>query len=229
MAAHLNITSTIATVYGVTLHADAEADDCGLSQSVEISELAQSTDNEIIAAAPTNTVTKEATVSGDGPIALALTPGTIATPSDFATIELELGESPNNRCTFTARASASAAFTDPAGTVSAVGAEPAIGDLEVTSVEYSIVESVRRTSSITDMVLTGSDGTPAARATTRKMRSFSIAGRGDTPAGVALGTGGTEFVGGDTGVVVVSTLTSGEKRGDWNRWGADGNHYLAAS
>lgn len=229
MAAHLNITSTIATVYGVTLGTGAEADDCEKVQTVGVAELAGDSDNEIVKATPHLMAATECTVSGDGPATLALTPGAVATPSTLTLIEVEVSESPNNRCTFTARAAGHAAFTDPAATVSEVGAEPAIGDLEVKSVEYSIAESVRRTSSVQDMVLVGTDGTPAARATTRKTRTFDIAGRGDLPAGVALGTGGAAFTGGDTGIVVSTTLRTGEKRGDWNRWGNSGNHYLSAS
>lgn len=228
MAAHLNITSTIATVYGVTLAAGTEADDCSKTQTVEINTVADAATGEIIEADPVNTVVTNTTISGDGPHALALTAGTVATPSTLTVVGVDLTEAPNSRVQFSIRASGVASFTDPAGTVSAVGAAPTIGDLEITSVEYSIAESVRRSSEIQDMVLTGTDGTPAARETVQPIYPFSVSGRGDLPAGVALGTGGVEFVDGDSGKVLCSTLGTGEKRADWNRWNVDGTHYRAA-
>lgn len=228
MAAHLNITSNIATVYGVTLGGSTEADDCGKTQTVEISTVADAATAEIIEADPVNVVATETTVSGEGPHSLTLTPGTVSTPGDLTVIGVEVSESPNARCQFTVRAAGHASFTDPSGTVSVVGAEPTLADLEITSVAYSIAESVRRSADIQDMVLIGTDGTPAARATVQATYPFSVTGRGDLPAGVALGTGSVEFVGGDSGKVLCSSLTTGEKRADWNRWGVDGTHYLAA-
>jgi hypothetical protein len=113
--------------------------------------------------------------------------------------------------------------------VAATGAEPAITDLEIVSVEYSVAESVDRSYQVNDLVLVGTDGTPAARGKVTVKGSFSINGRGDLPAGTALGTGGAAFKGGDTGKVLVESLMTGEKRADWNRWSADGSHYKSAA
>ena len=228
MSAHLNITSNIATVYGVTIPEGSKADDCSKTQSVTLDELLESDTNEVGDVDAQNTVVTETSVSGDGPIGLTITPGEVVAPGDLVLLSVDLSEAPNGRCKFTAGTSGSAAFSDPAATVGDVGDEPTVGDLKITSVDYSIAESVSRTSSVSDMVLMGSDGTPAARATTKRERTFSISGRGDLPAGVALGTGGAAFAGGDTGKVMTTTLTTGEKRGDWNRWGNDGSHFLAA-
>lgn len=228
MSAHLNITSTIATEYGITLASGAVADDASKTSSVEVSEVLSTDTAAVIHVAPLHMAKVETQVSGEGPHDLALTAGTVATPSTLTKISVELGETTNGRCTFTARAAGHAAFTDPAETPAEVGAEPTIADLLVTSVEYSIVESVRRTSTLEDKVLAGTDGGPAARATCTPRRTFSIVGRGDKPAGLVLGTGGAEFVGATTGLVLVTSLMEGEKRGDWNRHSADGRHDLAA-
>lgn len=229
MSAHLNITSTISTVYGVTLGTGAEADDCQKTQTVEIAELMGDADGEIALADPVNHVQIECTVSGDGPLGLSISPGTVADPTTLTVISKEVSEAPNQRCTFSARATAHDSFTDPDTSITSVGAEPAIADLEITSVEYSVAESVRRSAEVSDMVLVGTDGTPAHRATVTLRNPFSIQGRGDLPAGVGLGTGGANFAGATTGKVVVGTLTEGEKRADWNRWSVDGNQYQSAS
>lgn len=228
MSAHLNITSTIATEYGITIPSGTQVDDASKTSSVEVSEVLSTAAAAIIYADPLKTVKVETQVSGDGPFGLSLSAGSIGTPSTLTLIGVDLGENVNGRCSFTARAAGHAAFVDPAETPDEVGAEPTIASLTVTSVTYSIVESVRRTSSLEDKVLTGTDGGPAARATVTPRRTYEIVGRGDKPAGLVLGTGGAEFVGATTGKVITLSLMEGEKRGDWNRHSASGNHYLAA-
>lgn len=228
MAAHRNITGSLPT--GITLHADAEADDVQITQTVEIAELVEQDSGDIIAAAPVNKYDFELQISGDGPHAMSdVATGTVADPTAYEEISVEVSEAPNQRCTFTLRATATDGFTDPAATPAAAGAEPGITDLEITSVEYTIAESVRRTKEVEDHVLVGSAGTPANRARETIKISFDIAGRGDSPAGVALGTGGAAFVDSDTGVTIVNRYLTGEKRKDWNRWGAAGMNYPAAS
>lgn len=228
MAAHLNITSNIATTYGVTLVSGAEADDCQKTETVEISTVADSATNEIVYANPVNHKRIETQVTGDGPRALSLSAGNVANTATLTVIFNEVTEAPNARPTFTVRAAGHTSFTDPATALSAVGAEPTIADLEITSVDYAVAERVTRSSSLTDMVLVGTDGIPAYRETTQLVNPFSVQGRGDLPAGVALGTGGANFVGGDTGKVLAGTLVTGEKRGDWNRWSVDGTRYASA-
>ncbi len=228
MSAHLGITSTIASVYGVTLAEGSVADDCQKTTTVEVSEVISAAVGDIIHADPVHMAMVEATVSGDGPHSLTLTSGTVATPATLTKISVELTEPVNGRCQFSVRASGAIDFADGEGDVGEVGAEPTLAALKPTSVTYSIVESVRRSSTLEDKVLVGTDGQPAARGTITPRRPFTIAGRGDKPAGVLLGSGGAEFVGATTGKVVVASLMEGEKRADWNRWSADGQHYLAA-
>lgn len=228
MAAHLNITSTIATEYGITLPEGAQADDASKTSTVEVSEVLSTAAAAIIYADPLNMVKVETQVSGDGPHSLTLAAATIATPSTLTKISVEVGEIVNGRCNFTARAAGYDDFVDDPATPAEVGAEPTIAALTVKSVTYAIVESVRRSSTIEDKVLPGTDGTPAARGTLTPRRTFDIVGRGDKPAGLLLGTGGAEYVGCTTGKVITLSLMEGEKRGDWNRHSGSGNHYLAA-
>jgi hypothetical protein len=228
MSAHLNITSDIATVYGVTIAETAEADDCQKTTTVEISEVLAASTAEIIHADPVHMASVETTVSGEGPHSLTLTPGTVAVPATLTKVSVELTEPVNGRLQFSARASGALAFVDPDGEAGEVGAEPTLAALRPTSVTYAIVESVRRSSTIEDKVLPGTNGQPIARGTITRRRPFTISGRGDKPAGVVLGGGGSEFVGATTGKVLVATMMEGEKRADWNRWSSDGQHYLAA-
>jgi hypothetical protein len=230
MAAHLNIVSaTFAGNYGITLASGAEAESATATTTVAVSELLASTSAAVIEVAPINHAEKRSQVDGEGPASLTLTPGVIASPATMTPLVRDLTEAPNSRCRFSIQAHGDLAFTDSAGTPGDVGAEPTVSDLEITSVAYAIVESVRRSVNIENKVLVGSNGQPAARATCTVRKPFSIAGRGDLPAGVALGTGNVEFTGGDTGVTIATTLRISERRADWNGWGVDGTNYPAAA
>lgn len=224
-----NYNISAALLSGLTFPATSEIDSISKSTRVEIAELMEQDTGDYILADPVNVAKQELQISGDGPHGMTLAEEEIADPSTMTAIRVEISEKPNGRVTFSVNASAAVAFVDPGTSVGVTGAEPAIGDLEIKSVEYSVAESVRRTYEVTDLLLVGSDGTPDSRATISEKGSFNIVGRGDAPVGVAAGTGGAAFVGASTGIVVVSNFTQNEKRGDWNGWGADGNHYKAAS
>jgi len=230
MATHINIlANTFAANYGITLATGAEAESATATTTVAINELVDSATADIIAAAPIHHAEKRTQVDGDGPASLTISAASIGTPATLTVISADVSEAPNARCRFSIQAQGEIAFADSAGTPDDVGAEPTISDLEITSVEYSIAESVKRTASLENKVLVGSDGTPAARATCTKRIAFSVNGRGDKPAGVALGTGNVEFTGGDTGLTLVGTLREFERRADWNGWGVDGTNYPAAA
>lgn len=225
MAAHLNIDTT----YGVTVPTNSEAESATRTQTVEINELLDSATAEIVSLKPVNVVNIEVVVEGEGPAGLTGTAGVISDPSTVSVISVEVSEAPNARCRFSIRATAADGFTDPGAAEESVGAEPTVADLEITSVTYSIAESVRRSNTLEDKVLIGSDGTPAARETHTRRKPFSINGRGDLPAGVALGTGGAKFTGAATGVTVAGVLREFERRADWNGWGVDGMNAPGAS
>jgi hypothetical protein len=225
MATHINVLTT----YGVTIPTGSEAESATRTKTVEINELLSDGSGEVVKAAPVNMQNHEIQVDGDGPFSLALTAATIATVSTVTITSVEISEAPNQRCRFSVRAAAVASFSDPGTAEASVGAEPTVTDLEITSVTYSVAESVRRTATLEDKVLVGTDGTPAFRATCTERLTFDIAGRGDLPAGPALGTGGAEFFGAATGVTIVGTLRESERRADWNGWGVAGTNYPHAS
>jgi hypothetical protein len=225
MAAHLNVLTT----YGVNVPSGSEAESATRTTTVEINELLAAATAHVIDADPVNHAVAEIQVDGDGPVGLSLTPGSVANTATVTILSAEVTEAPNQRCRFSLRARADLAFADDPATPDSVGAEPTVGDLEITSVTYSIAESVRRSVTVENAVLVGSDGTPAARGTLTQRRPFSIAGRGDLPPSVALGSGGVEYAGATTGKLVVGTLRESERRGDWNGWGADGTQYPSAT
>ena len=225
--ASYNITNALLS--GLTFPATSEIDSISRTLRVEIAELMAQDTGAFILADPVHAAKQQLQVSGDGPHGMTLVEEQIADPSTMTAVRLETGEKPNGRVTFSVQASADVAFVDPNTSVGAVGSEPAIGHLIIKSVEYSAVESVRRTAEVKDLVLIGSDGTPIDRATLSGKSTFQIVGRGDAPVGVAAGTGGAAFVGASTGIVVVGTFGENEKRGDWNGWNTDGGHYKAAS
>ncbi len=230
MSAHINIlSSTFAANYGITLGTGAEAESATSTTTVGASELIDSATAEVNACAPIHHAEKRTSVEGEGPVSLTLTPGTVATPATLTVLSAEITEAPNARCRFSISAQGELAFTDSEGTPAEVGSEPTVSDLEITSVAYAIAESVRRSVTLENKVLVGSDGAPAARATCTVRKPFSISGRGDLPAGVALGTGNVEFAGGSTGITLVTSLNTGERRADWNSWGAEGTNYPSAA
>lgn len=230
MATHINISAdTFAANYGITLASGAEAESATATTTVAINELIDSATADVIAAAPIHHAEKRTQVDGDGPASLAISAASVGTPSTLTVLSVDLSEAPNARCRFSIQAQGEIAFTDSVGTPTDVGAEPTISDLVITSVEYSIAESVKRTASLENKVLVGTAGTPSARATCTKRIAFSVNGRGDLPAGVALGTGNVEFAGADTGLTLVGTLREFERRADWNGWGVDGTNYPSAA
>lgn len=214
---------------GLTIPSGSEADSISNTTTVEIAEQVDQASGEIILADPVKMAKLEVAISGDGPYGLTLSAATIATPSTVTVLRAEVSEGPNKRCNFSITAAGMIAFTDPATELEDVGAEPTIADLEITSVEYSIAESIRRTYELQDATIPGTDGAPALRATHGQKGSFSITGRGDTPSGVAAGSGGASFKGCATGKVVVGTFAENEKRSDWAGWNADGNHYKSVA
>ena len=163
MSAHLNIdASTFAATYGITLGTGAEAESATATTTVAINELLDSATAAVNAVAPIHHAELRTQVDGEGPASLTLTAATIATPATLTVISSEVTEAPNTRCRFSIQAHGDLDFADSAGVQSSVGAEPTISDLEITSVAYSIAESVRRSVTIENKVLVGSAGTPAA-------------------------------------------------------------------
>lgn len=224
MAAHFNL----ATTFGVTLPAGAVPETADKTSTVETSKLV-GTAGEYVKAAPLKTAKVEVSITGSGPAGLSsVVSGMVSAPATMTITGAEQGESHRGRATFTIKAAGHEAFTDGAGS-STEGTEPDIDTLEIVSVSYACAETVKKGRDITDLVLTGSAGTPFARGKCKEIGNFDIAGRGDLPSGVALGTGGAAIAGMTSGVLIATTLKLSEKAGDWNGWNVNGEHLRLAS
>lgn len=224
MAAYLGLTSKTAP-FGFTLPTGVEADSAEQTQTVAIDELSDGATNEYITVTPHHTVNSTLRVSGSGPNDFSFISAGTKTAGTYYATRLDQTEAPNQRVKFSLEAAKAEEFTDP-GTVQPAPsvAAPTISGLTVTSVAYTVAESVARRKMATNAVLTGSDGAPAARAHHAVKQEFSIALRGDLPSGVALGQHGA-YVHDMTGFLIVTTYTQTERLGEWNARGIDGSEY----
>jgi hypothetical protein len=223
MAAHINL----ATTYGVTVPAGSVANSAEKTSTIDVSEVT-GVSGEIVKADPLKVVKVEVSVSGVGPAGRATVTVGVVAPATMSVISAEETESNKGRVQFSIKAAGHEDFDDAAGSVTADD-EPTVDTLNIVSVAYACAESVKRSVEVTDSVLLGSDGKPCDRAKVKKMGSFDVQGRGDLPAGVALGTGGVNVAGFSGGKIICTTLKESEKAGDWNGWGGSGKHYPAAA
>lgn len=228
MPAHRNITTALPS--GITMPSGTVMEDVGYESSIEVAELPSASTGEITLVGCVNHEHRVLTISGDGPLDFAsVAAGNVSTMSNYAILDIDISEATKQRCRFTLKASADLSFTDPGGTASDDGAEPVITDLTIVSVEYAVVETVRRAKGVGEHLLLGTDSAPAYKAKEGVTFTAEIAGRGDTPSGFALGTGGASFAGAATGIVIMTRKTNGERRKDWNRYGGSISQYLSAA
>jgi len=226
MSAQIGITNT----YDITLDSEAVPQTVSRRQTVEVSAV-MGVDGEYVLAKPLKTKTIEVMISGVGKGDLTgVTSAVVATPADLTKVSVEQGEANKGRASFTVTARGVSAFADPASANgSAAAAAIAKGTIEVLSVAYALTETVTVTTKVEDKVATATDGTPGHRQTHAKMSSFSLRGKGDIPAGLALGTGGAAVKGLNGGVIIVRSLDDVQNAGDLNDWSAEGDHYPAAT
>ncbi len=224
MGAHYNLNTT----YGVTLPAGAVPQSAERNRTVEISEVV-GTSGEFVKADPLKTAKVEISVSGVGPAGLSgVTSGNVSAPSSITINSAEQGEGNKGRSTFSIKAAGFETVTSTGGGGSA-GSEPDIDTLEIVSVSYACVETVKRTANVTDLMQLGSDSTPFARGKCKRFTDFDIAGRGDLPSGLVIGSGGASLAGLSGGKLIVASLKEMEKAGDWNGYGGSGKHYHLAA
>jgi hypothetical protein len=226
MAAHIGIETT----HGITLDTEAVAQSVRRRESVEVSSVI-GVSGEYVLAKPLKTKRVEVTIQGVGNGDRSVVAvGEVATPADLSAISVEQTEINNGRASFTLTAAGVSSFTDPAAANgSAAGASITKGTIEILSVSYALSESLSVTSQVEDKVATATDGTPGFRAKHAKMGNFSVRGKGDLPAGLALGTGGAAVKGLNGGVLIVTELEEEEQASEINGWSLSGTHYPAAT
>ena len=220
MGAHYNLDTT----FGVTIAGAATPETAEKTSTLEVSEIV-GTSGEIALVKPHKTAKVEVTVTGKGQAPMSsVTIGTVGTPGEMTILSAEQGEANKGDATFSVKAVGYETFTDNQGSPDTTDTtEPDIGTINIVSVSYAVAESVKRTREVTDLALFDSKGLIAYRAKTKLVIPFDIMGRGDLPAGIALGMNGASAI--NMPVAVATQVKLTEKAGDWNGWGVSGKAY----
>ena len=101
----------------------------------------------------------------------------------------------------------------------------------IQSIGLTLAENVEVSAKIETKPLLDKDGKFADGAAFDPTSDFSLKGRGDLPAGLAVGTGGGNNIEGlfTGGVTSSSSVKESEKNDDWNGWECSGQHFPNAS
>lgn len=100
----------------------------------------------------------------------------------------------------------------------------------IQSVELTLAESVDVSRKVETKPLLDKDGRFADAKAFDPTGDFSIKGRGDLPAGVAVGTDGDLAIAGIAGgVTLITSVKEAQKNDDWNTWECSGQHWPGAS
>ena len=101
----------------------------------------------------------------------------------------------------------------------------------IQSVDITLAESVEVSAKVETKPLLDKDGRFADGAAFDPTSDFSLKGRGDLPAGIAVGTGGGVEVDGlfPGGVTIVASVKEMDKNDDWNAWECSGQNFPNAS
>lgn len=224
MASHLNVTSG---TFGLTLPSGTEVESTDSTYTLGVVSFVGASGEYTIATAE-KSAKREITITGVGPAGFTgITSGTL-TPSSIKLISAEQSESNKAHPRFTIKGVSHHDNTNDGASATSAGAAPTKADLEIVSVEYASTETYRATVAVEDVPLITNDGTVELRATCKRKGTYSLAGRGDLPSGLAIGAG-LAANGMATGKSIITKLGETEKQGEWNGWSADGEWYPAAT
>ena len=99
----------------------------------------------------------------------------------------------------------------------------------IQSIELTLAESVERTAKVETAAVNNYLGGFGHAATYDPTTDFSVSGRGDLPAGLAVGISGDGIDGLFTaGTTIVTSVTESERNDDFNSWELSGTNYPAA-
>jgi len=101
----------------------------------------------------------------------------------------------------------------------------------IQSVDLTLAESVEVSAKVETKPLLDKDGRFADGAAFDPTFDFSLKGRGDLPAGIAVGTDGGSQVDGlfPGGVTIVASVKEMDKNDDWNAWECSGQNFPNAA
>jgi len=105
-----------------------------------------------------------------------------------------------------------------------------LAKIGIQSVDLTLAEGVEVSVKVEAKPLKDKDGKFADGAAIDPISDFSIKGRGDLPAGLAIGTSSGGAAGLFTGgVTIIANVKELERNDDWNAWECSGQHFPNAS
>jgi hypothetical protein len=106
-----------------------------------------------------------------------------------------------------------------------------LAQIGIQSVDITLAESVEVSAKVEAKPLLDKNGRFADGAAFDPTSDFSLKGRGDLPAGLAVGTDGGSNVDGlfAGGVTIISSVKEMEKNDDWNAWECSGQNFPNAA
>ena len=104
-------------------------------------------------------------------------------------------------------------------------------NIGIQSVDITLAESVELSAKVEAKPLLDKDGKFADGAAFDPTSDFSLKGRGDLPAGLAVGSDGGADVDGlfAGGVTIIASVKEMEKNDDWNSWECSGQNFPNAT
>lgn len=208
----------ITTTHGITLASGLKPQKVDRVRSVGVSEV-PGVDGECILVKPLKTLLTDVTISGVGFADLDLVEsGEIATPADLSPLRVENSEVNNARGTFTLNAKGHSPIGSASSGGSAGAGSPDEHNIEVLSVAYSLTKDCRVAKEVDEAVEMTPAGIPGFRAKFNTRLPFSASGKGDIPANVGVGAGGTKHASISGGATITTSLTDTQESRAVNGW-----------
>ena len=104
-----------------------------------------------------------------------------------------------------------------------------LDNIGIQSVDLTLAESVEVTRKVDTKPLLDSQGRFADGKAFDPTMEFSMKGRGDLPAGIAVGTNDVGIASISGGVTIVTSVKEGQKNDDWNTWECSGQNFPNAT
>jgi hypothetical protein len=104
-----------------------------------------------------------------------------------------------------------------------------LDNIGIQSVDLTLAESVEVTRKVDTKPLVDKQGRFADGKAFDPTVEFSLKGRGDLPAGIAVGINDVEIASISGGVTIVTSVKEGQKNDDWNTWECSGQNFPNAT
>lgn len=219
----------ITTTHGITLASGLKAQKVDRNRTVGFSEV-PGTNGECLLVKPLKTLKTEVTIAVIGAASLALVSvGEIGTPSDLTPLRIENSETNNGRATSTINYTGHSTLGSSSSGGSAGAGSPDEHTIEVVSVAYSLTKDCKVSAEMDDALELVPAGTPGFRAGYNRRLPFSASGKGDIPANVGVGAGGSKHASITGGATITTSLTDTQEARGVNGWSFDATNWPSAT